>query len=85
MQFAGQTTFVGLGQARFAIFFSLFRKVVLVIPLALILPHVAGLGWIGIFLSEPISDIVGGTASFLTMLYVVRRLLREETISQTCL
>lgn len=84
LQFGGQTTFVALGQARYAIFFSLFRKVILVIPLALILPRVAGLDWIGIFLSEPISDVVGGSASFLTMLYVVRRLLREEAVSQTC-
>ena len=78
LQFAGQSTFVALGQARYAIFFSLFRKVILVIPLALILPNISGLGESGIFLSEPISDVIGGSASFITMLYVVRRLLAQE-------
>lgn len=78
LQFAGQSAFVALGQARQAIFFSLFRKVVLVIPLILILPHVFGLGRIGVFLPEPISEAVGGTAAFATMLVTMRRLLRED-------
>ena len=42
LQFAGQSTFVGLGQSKQAVFFSLLRKVIIVVPLTLILPHVAG-------------------------------------------
>ena len=44
LQFSGQSTFVALGKSKNAVFFSLFRKVVIVVPLTLLLPHVGGLG-----------------------------------------
>lgn len=78
LQFAGQSTFVGLGQSKQAVFFSLFRKIVIVVPLTLLLPHVAGLGVNGVFLAEPISNFIGGTACFVTMLFTIRRLFRRE-------
>ena len=67
-QFSGQSAFVGLGKSKFAIFFSLFRKVIIVIPLTLLLPNLFGLGINGVFLAEPISNFVGGLACFLTMM-----------------
>ena len=33
LQFAGQAVFVGLGKAKRAVFFSIFRKIVIVTPL----------------------------------------------------
>lgn len=36
--FTGQTVFVGIGKAKFAIFFSILRKGIVVIPLILLLP-----------------------------------------------
>lgn len=73
LQGAGQTTFVGLRRTKQAVFFSLFRKVFLVIPLALILPKIASLGVYGVFLSEPVSDIVGGGLCYLAMYLTVYR------------
>ncbi len=70
-QFAGQSTFTALGKSRHAVFFSLFRKVIIVIPLTIWLPMVAGLGTTGVFLAEPISNFVGGLACFTTMMIVV--------------
>lgn len=70
LQTTGQNTFLSLGMAKQASFFSLFRKVILVIPLILILPRL-GLGTTGIFLAEPISDVIGGTATFTTMMLTV--------------
>ena len=78
LQFAGQSVFTGLGKAKHAIFFSLLRKAVIVIPLTLLLPHVAGLGVNGVFLAEPISNFIGGTACFVTMLCVMWPALSEE-------
>lgn len=79
LQFAGQSTFQALGEAKYAITFSLFRKVVIVVPLTLLLPLIPGVGLHGVFLAEPISNVVGGCASFFTMLAVVwRRKLKEE-------
>lgn len=65
-QFAGQSTFQALGDAKHAIFFSLFRKVIIVTPLTIILP-LTGLGVKGVFLAEPISNVIGGLACYITM------------------
>ena len=75
-QFIGQSVFVGLGKAKQAVFFSLFRKIVLVVPLVLILPHLFGLGTDGVFLAEPLSDLFGGGACYLTMILTVYRKLK---------
>lgn len=66
-QFSGQSVFKSLNKARQAVFFSLLRKAVIVVPLTLLLPRVAGLGVNGVFLAEPISNCIGGLACYLTM------------------
>ncbi len=71
LQFAGQAVFVALGKSKNAVFFSIFRKVIIVIPLIVILPKFFGLGVNGIFMAEPISNFVGGLACFGTMLITV--------------
>ena len=73
-QFAGQTAFTALGFARHAIFFSLLRKAVIVVPLTLLLPRM-GLGVNGVYLAEPISNAIGGLACFTTMMCTVYRKL----------
>jgi len=79
LQFAGQSVFVGLGQSRYAVFFSLLRKVVIVIPLVLLLPRIGGLGIRGVFAAEPVSNFIGGSACYLTMMHVVyRKLLKDN-------
>lgn len=75
-QFAGQSVFQALGKAKRAIFFSLFRKVVIVVPLTLLLPAM-GYGVIGVFLAEPISNAIGGLACFITMWFTLYRKLDE--------
>ena len=74
LQFAGQSVFQGLGYARHAIFFSLLRKAVIVTPLTLLLPG-WGLGVEGVFWAEPISNAIGGTLCYVTMLLTVYRRL----------
>ena len=71
-QFAGQTTFQAVGDARHAIFFSLLRKAIIVVPLTLLLPRL-GLGVLGVFMAEPISNVVGGLACYITMRMTVYR------------
>ena len=78
LQFSGQSVFVALGKSKHAVFFSLLRKVFIVVPLTLLLPHLFGLGTTGVFLAEPISNFIGGAACFFTMLKVVGHLLREQ-------
>ena len=78
LQFAGQSVFKALGKARQAIFFSLFRKVIIVVPLTLLLPHIGGLGVMGVFLAEPISNFLGGAACYITMCLTVLPELRRK-------
>lgn len=54
LQRACQNMFVALGQARISIFIALLRKVILLIPLALLLPRFCGVN--GIYAAEAISD-----------------------------
>ena len=79
-QYCGQTVFKALGKKRRAVFFSLFRKVILVIPLTFLLPHLFGLGTDGVFMAEPISNVIGGIACFSTMcLSILPELHRMES------
>ncbi|MFT4106923.1 MAG: MATE family efflux transporter [Lacrimispora sp.] len=82
LQFAAQSVFVALGKARKAVFFSVFRKVVIVAPLILILPVILGNGPAGILMSEPISNLIGGCACFITMLATVWPELGRKTIDK---
>ena len=76
-QFIGQSVFVGLGRSKNAVFFSLLRKAFIVAPLTLILPAV-GFGADGVFLAEPISNVLGGLACIITMYATVYRRLGRE-------
>ena len=78
MQFAGQSTFVSLGKSRQAVFFSLLRKAFIVFPLTLLLPNLWGLGVDGVFLAEPVSNLLGGAACFITMMCTVWPMLKRE-------
>jgi len=74
LQASGQTTFQALGKAKQAIFFSLLRKAIIVVPLTFILPA-AGFGVEGVFLAEPVSNVIGGVAAFTTMWFMIYRKL----------
>ncbi len=69
-QMSGQTVSQALGRAKSAIFFSLLRKAFIVAPLAVLLPRLWGLGPKGVFLAEPVSNVVGGLACFITMIFI---------------
>ena len=71
LQFAGQAVFVGLGKSKYAVFFSIFRKVIIVIPLIMILPTVFHLGTDGIRMAEPVSNLIGGAACLGTMRFTI--------------
>lgn len=82
LQFAGQTTFVALGKSRQAVFFSLLRKAFIVFPLTVLLPKLWDLGVDGVFLAEPVSNVIGGVACFATMLATVLPMLKREEEKQ---
>ncbi len=75
LQTTGQQTFVALGKAKQAVFFSLFRKVVIVVPLTILLPYIFGID--GVMLAEPISNVIGGSAAYFTMRRMIYPSLRD--------
>ena len=76
-QFTGQSAFTALKYSKHAVFFSIFRKAIIVVPLTIGLP-LLGFGVDGVFLAEPISNAIGGLACFITMYFVVYRKLGED-------
>ena len=76
-QSAGQATFTALRCSKRAIFFSLFRKVIVVVPLTLLLPRI-GFGVNGVYLAEPVSNVVGGIACYAAMILTVYKRLPED-------
>ena len=76
LQCAAQNTFVGLGQARISLFFAVFRKIILLIPLVFILSSTA-LGTTGVFLAESIADSVSAITTFTTFLLIHKKILAK--------
>ena len=58
IQVACQYSFVALDQAKKAIFLTVWRKIILLIPLIFILPHAFGNSAMGVYLAEPIADTI---------------------------
>ena len=77
LQYIGQTVFKSLNKKKQAIFFSLLRKVFIVVPLTYLFPYTFRMGTRGVFLAEPISNVIGGSLCFITMLAIVMPELKK--------
>lgn len=75
IQSSCQSTFVALGQAKVSVFIALLRKVILLIPLAVILPRFIGV--MGIYRAEPIADIISVTATSIIFTVTFRKILQD--------
>ncbi|ELC8443462.1 MATE family efflux transporter [Clostridium perfringens] len=73
----GSNYFQSIGKAKLATFLSLLRQVILLIPLTLILPKVAGLGLIGVWLAGPVSDFL---STIITGIFIVKEFKKEYII-----
>ena len=75
-----QPTFLALGQAKISLFIAIFRKVILLIPLALILPLKFGV--MGIYYAEPISDVTSATVATILFLVNIKKIVSKETLQK---
>lgn len=75
LQRACQNMFVALGQAKVSVFIALLRKVILLVPLALLLPR--GMGMMGVFAAEGISDATAAVCCTLIFAWQFPRILRK--------
>lgn len=71
LQYMGQTVFKSLNKKKQAIFFSMLRKVFIVVPLTYLMPYALHMGTDGVFLAEPVSNVIGGALCFATMLITI--------------
>ncbi len=72
---ACQSTFVALGQAKVSAFIALLRKVILLIPLAIVFPKFMGV--MGIYRAEPVADIISVLTTATLFVITAKRLLRK--------
>lgn len=75
IQSACQSTFVALGQAKVSAFIALLRKVILLIPLAIVFPKFMGV--MGIYRAEPVADIISVLTTATLFVITAKRLLRK--------
>lgn len=79
-QISAQASLLGTGQAKISLFIACLRKIILLTPLAIILPRFVGVE--GIYWAEPVSDTVSAVTSVLLFLYVSRKVLKEPAKEQ---
>ncbi len=76
VQFACQQTFVALGNAHTSLGLALLRKVVLLIPLIFILPHIlTGNKVLAVFLAEPITDVLAAATTSVLFFRFMKKIM----------
>ncbi len=69
-QIACQQSFMALGQAKVSLLLACLRKIILLIPLIFILPMLMENKVFGVFLAEPVSDVIAATVT--TVIFFTR-------------
>ena len=70
-----QPTFLALGQAKLSLFIAIFRKVILLVPLALVLPLKFGV--MGIYYAEPVSDVLSAVTATVLFLLNIKKIVSK--------
>lgn len=81
IQMGCQQSFMALGQARFSLFFALLRKVILLIPLAIILPAITG-SVMGVYVAEPVSDSIAAATCGTVFALNFKKILNKNEVMQ---
>ena len=76
IQIACQMTFVSLGNAPSSVIVAVVRKFVLLIPLIYVVPHFVSDATVGVYLAEPIADILAVTFTSVLFFFRFRKSLR---------
>ena len=78
LQLATQASFMALGQSLISLSMALLRKVIILIPLAFLLPIFFGIS--GVFYSEVIADLVAVITTFLSFILLINKILNKKEI-----
>ncbi len=84
VQFSCQQAFVALGQTRISLFLALLRKVILLIPLIFLLPQLFADKVLGVFLAEPVADILAASTTGILFFWRFPKILehRRQELAQ---
>lgn len=76
-QISCQQSFMALGQAKISLLLALLRKVFLLIPLIFILPNFFADKVFGVFVAEPVSDIIAATVTTIAFFVQFKKILKK--------
>ncbi|MBR2612443.1 MAG: MATE family efflux transporter [Clostridia bacterium] len=77
IQIACQMTFVSLGNAPSSVIVAVVRKFVLLLPLIYIMPNIVSNRTLGVYMAEPIADIVAVTFTAILFVFQFRKALKK--------
>lgn len=79
-QICCQQSFMALGQAKISLLLACLRKIILLIPLILILPHFFTNKVFAVFVAEPVSDILAAIVTTTCFLLTFDSILNESQL-----
>lgn len=77
IQIACQMTFTSLGKAVNSIIVAVFRKFILLLPLIYIMPRIVADKTMGVYMAEPIADVIAVTFTAILFAFQFKKALRE--------
>ncbi len=75
LQRSCQNTFIALGQAKISLFIAILRKILLLVPLAYILPHFFGVE--GVYIAESVADVTAAITCFTLFLILFPKIIKK--------
>ena len=73
-----QQAFIALGNAKSSMFIAILRKIILLIPMIYILPNFMENKTLGVFMAEPVSDILSALTTIILFMIFLRKIIREN-------
>lgn len=80
VQMGIQPTFMALGQANISLFIAVLRKIILLVPLAVILPMFFGTQ--GAYISEPVSDFTSALVAMILFFVNIKKILTKDALDR---
>lgn len=77
IQIACQMTFTSLGEAKSSIIVAVVRKFVLLVPLIYLMPHLVSNPTMGVYMAEPVADIIAVTFTAVLFYFRFRSVMRK--------
>lgn len=80
IQMGIQPSFLALGQAKLSLFIAMLRKVILLVPLAVVLAKCFGA--MGVYYAEPVSDIISVVIAAVLFVLNLNKILSKEALEK---